>query len=311
MAEIKSSDGRRQETYVFTIKQNVSAYDKLKNLTIDEETPCTLYQMDDEGVPTNITEFDPNVTHYYCSWWWQNSPRKNFHELFFWQKDPVNEFYTEDDKKWEERKYGAVIPHLDHKKCPKCQILAPDVDDVHTARHLSYRAGDEKRYPWDDGEKWRRMFVYGEKHHVPFQVVAADQFTSKTYWVTFERKCPWWMATKFTRDLSSWATLIAFVLAASSGVTNMMALAKFVQFMGLTCEIDGVPKVYQDFSDGLSAFSFDAFGWIPWQWFGIPTHKDIQNMKQNMIDKLKEELDIKHATLLIQYCFTRSIKPDA
>merc|ERR1712232_411627 len=118
------------------------------------------------------------------------------------------------------------------------------------------------------------------------------------------------MATWFTRALSGWATSIAFVLAASSGVTNMMALAKFVQFMTLTCEIQGVPPVYVEFAKGLSAFSFDAFGWIPYHWFGIPTKKDIANYKQEMIDKLKAELDIKHAQLLIQYCLTRHIKDD-
>jgi hypothetical protein len=90
----------------------------------------------------------------------------------------------------------------------------------------------------------------------------------------------------------------------------MMALAKFVQFMSLTCEIKGVPPVYEDFANGLAAFNFDAFGWFPFHWFGIPTRKDIKNYKEDMIAKLKEELDIKHATLLIQYCLTRTVKGD-
>jgi hypothetical protein len=91
-------------------------------------------------------------------------------------------------------------------------------------------------------------------------------------------------------------------MATVSGVTNVMALAKQVQFMSLTCEIDGVPQVYKDFADSLKAFNFDAFDYIPYEKLGVPTAKDIETMKQNWIANLKKQLGIEHATLLLQYC---------
>merc|ERR1712217_973798 len=85
-------------------------------------------------------------------------------------------------------------------------------------------------------------------------------------------------------------------------MTNVMALAKQVQFMSLTCEIDGLPQVYKDFAHSLKAFNLDISDHIPYDKLGIPTSKDIANMKREWIASLKKQLGIQHATLLLQYC---------
>merc|ERR1711862_831770 len=94
---------------------------------------------------------------------------------------------------------------------------------------------------------------------------------------------------------------------AATSVTNVMALAKQVQFMSLTCEIEGVPPVYKDFADSLKTWNFDAFNYIPFDKMGIPTRKDLRRMKEQWIQTTETKLGIQHATLLLQYCESRRL----
>jgi hypothetical protein len=275
---VKSSDGRMMSTYALNIKHDVSSFDMLDDLIIGDETPCKL-----------DPPFQPNITEYACTWWWRNLSAPSWKEI-------------------QEFRYGAVTPIIG-EKCTQCKILAPDPEEQEELQ-LSYHAQEEERFRWPSRRKWTRKFLYGEFHRVPFQVISADQFDFKTYYVTFTRDCQWWMKTAFTRWLSKTATSLALILAASSGVANVMALAKQVQFMSLTCEIQGVPEVYEQFANSLKAFNFDAFGWIPFDKLGLPTMKDLKSLKKQWIVKVEEATGINDGTLLIQYCFTRNWKKE-
>lgn len=272
-AKLVSADGTSTMSYVFTVRQIVSTFDKLKDITIGEDTPCKL-----------DPPFNENITEYSCIWWWEN---KHTHK---------------------EIKVGSVIPHMDVEgKCSKCQLLSVDYKS-HPQAQLSYDSEEEERVPWKSAKKWYRKFLYGENHRIPFQVVSADKFTSTTYWVLMKRDCPLWMQTWFIRAVSHYATLLAGIMAISS-VTNVMALAKQVQFMTLTCEIDGVPPVYKDFAESLKNFNFDAFDYLPFDKLGIPTVKDLKKWKKTQIEGMKTKLGVEHATLLLQYCNARRTFP--
>merc|ERR1712087_713331 len=105
------------------------------------------------------------------------------------------------------------------------------------------------------------------------------------------------MQTWLTRSVARGATYTAIFMAATS-ITNVMALAKQVQFMSLTCEIEGVPPVYKDFAESLKTWNFDAFDYIPFDKLGIPTKKDFIRLKRHWIAQMKSKLGIEHATLL-------------
>merc|ERR1711865_134448 len=110
-----------------------------------------------------------------------------------------------------------------------------------------------------------------------------------------------------TRFVSKSAALLATAMAISS-MSNVMALAKQVQFMSLSTEIDGVPESYVDFCQSLKNFNFDAFDYLPYDKLGIPTMADLEKLKHKWVSDLKKKLGIQHANLLLQYCQARRVK---
>jgi hypothetical protein len=267
--KVKSADDSLERHYIITLKEEVSSFCELANITIAKETPCTL-----------DPPFNPKTFEYNCIWWWENST-------------------THD-----EIKVGGFHAIMNEEKCSHCTLLMPD-HTLNEHLQLSWNA-EADRVPFHSGEHWHRKFLYGESHVIPVQVVSQNKFTSNTYHVTLKRDAPWWMQTWLTRAVSHGATILAIFMAASS-ITNVMALAKQVQFMSLTCEIKGVPPVYADFAESLKSFNFDAFDYIPFDKLGIPTKKDFVRMKKAWIDTMKRKLGIEHATLLLQYCEARDL----
>jgi hypothetical protein len=263
---VTSSDDANEEHYILTIKERVNTYANLKDIKIGDDTPCKLKP-----------QFHENITEYTCTWWWQKE--NSSHEV----------------------KIGAIVPFMHDEKCRGCKLMLPD--QRHDL-HLSYVAEDVDMFTWRTGKKWWKSFYYGERHRIPVKVVSANLFTHKTYYVTMLRDCPWWMQTWLTRQIATSATWIALIMAATS-ITNLMALAKQVQFMSLTCEIEGVPTVYEDFAKSLKSFNFEVFNWIPFEQMGIPTKKTLIRWRQDVINSLKDRLGVEHATLLMQYCAAR------
>jgi len=229
------------------------------------------------GITANICdlkpEFDPDIFDYTCSWWWDGHP------------------------------WAAFTPHLNLTDCSDCQLKLPD-PDLHHRRHLAlqYQSMDTSHWQFagEPEKMWNRTFLYGESHNIPITVISADKFTHKVYNVRMTRECPWWMATSTTRLISTAASRIATFMAVSSA-GNLMALAKQLQFLSLTTEIEGIPVIFSDFAESLKSFNFDLTQYLPD--FGLPTMKDFEKYKEKMINKLRKKAGIADTRLLLQYCY--------
>ncbi|CAD7942640.1 unnamed protein product [Amoebophrya sp. A120] len=187
------------------------------------DTPCTM-----------DPPFDPDVTDYKCVWWWEYS------------------------------KYAYFEADIDFEgPCHGCTINVPNPKaNWHGATQLNWPARRVHKVPWGRKTIWTKYFLYGEFHTVPILVTSEDQVTGKEYRIMFYRQCPWWMKASITRAVSKTATTVAVVMSVASA-GNLMALAKQIQFMDLTADIRGCPKVYADFTKSISGFNFDIKQFMP------------------------------------------------
>lgn len=262
--QMESADGQKRMSYLVDVQQTVSHFSQLKNISVGNNT-CTL-----------TPAFHPNITEYYCTFWWED--------------------YSE----------AVVIPHMDNQRCDECVLRMPS-DTEFPEQHLSLDFELMKKRDWSSGEEWRRKFLYGEFHRIPIQVVSADKFTHTTYIVTAYRDAPWWMRAATSRLISNTATTIAMLMS-MQGAANLMALAKQVQFMDLTTEIQGIPDVYSNFAQSLKGFSFDFSAYMPD--LGLPTLEDIKEFKKKIVAKVEAAMPMHDSAsttqILIQYCYART-----
>eukprot|EP00435_Cladocopium_sp_Y103_P068306 s233_g31.t1 len=285
--QLESADGEKTLTYLVHIKQKVSNYSYLMNLSMDN-TSCQM----------NPPKFQHNVTEYSCVFWWTEteSPR------VIATMDPLNP---------------------DEEKCPDCTLLIPSAREFPNS-HLSLQYQTQLKRVHQSGEVWTRPFLYGEAHLVPFQVLSADKFTHTTYHVHLERDAPWWMKTATTRAISSWATTLATCMAIFSA-SNFVALTRMIQFMDLTTEIKGRPDVYSDFAQHLKGFNFDPAPYLPDM--GLPSleawavspavpvprsYQDVRDMRNKAVQQLKDAFSVgdmkKSGTLVLQYCYALHVE---
>jgi len=256
---VTSADGGEEQTVVVNLKEVMSSYSKLKNITVGNGTSCVL-----------TPEFQTNITQYRC--------------VFDWSSGRV----------------GELIPHMDHHHCGECELRMPD-PELEKGKYLSVVLREEVTVKWDDTEKWSREFLYGESHHVQFTVVSADRYTHTIYDVEVLRDAPWWMRTQTTRTVAWWSYGLSTLMALSNP-GNFMQLTKYVQFMVLTTDIDGVPSAYADFAHNLDK-GMQIPSIMPSFDMGLPDSDDFDKMKEDMIQQIKDKAGIEHAKLLLQYCF--------
>ncbi|KAF4670105.1 phosphatidylinositol-4-phosphate 5-kinase-like protein 1 [Perkinsus chesapeaki] len=156
---------------------------------------------------------------------------------------------------------AKLTPLLDMQICKGCTILAPDNTVPHNMRN---DFSEMRPRQWSSGRVWFRKLLYGEHHIIPFTVYAQDGYHRKVYNVYIECVAPWYMRADVTRSISSVASATAAVMSVAKA-SNLMALAKQVQFMSLTARIAGVPQVYVDYTKSMDGFSLQ-FGFLPDNW---------------------------------------------
>ena len=162
---------------------------------------------------------------------------------------------------WQDTKYALLSADIDPKKCRDCSLHVPNPKTVVNGhKHLNVHFQHVHKSEWEIGKIWSKYLIYGEYHYVPFLVVSQDRFTSRQYNIYIERACPWWMRASFTRAISKTATVTAALMSVASA-GNLMALAKQIQFMDLTADIKGCPKVYADYTQSMTGFNLDL-GWL-------------------------------------------------
>ena len=93
------------------------------------------------------------------------------------------------------------------------------------------------------------------------------------------------MATGTTRFISKAATGTATIMSVASA-GNLMALAKQIQFMDLTTNIDGCPKVYADYIKSMAAFNLDL-GWLMPDWMGGMGPEAMARYKHKVLGQIK------------------------
>lgn len=272
--QVTAADGSRFISYTVTFKALVSSFCNLQNITPAPDTDCTIRP-----------PFHENITDYECIWW---------HE-------------QEKDGKSIPKEHGGIAVHVDYKKCKDCKLTAPNpLRKKH--KHLSLNYDEEGMYAWQSGKHWIRKFLYGEEHTISFQVLSADKFTRKIYRVKLKRDAEMWMQTWFTRLVSRIVTVLSTIMAVAN-MPNLIALAKQLQFMSLTNEIDGIPTIYSDFVDSMKNWNLEDFDFIPWaKWFHLPGKEDIVDLADKWMHSWEHSYNLTHSDIYIQYCFARSAK---
>lgn len=262
--KVTSADNQMMMEYLVKAEQQVSNYSMLKGISVGTNT-------DGKEICKLHPEFMENVTEYTCLFDWTLSKYANF------------TFHLDKDK----------------DKCDGCEVhvLSP----VHSEGQLSLSYQAAEKVNWKLDTPWTRKFLYGEFHKLPVAVVSADKYTATTYNIYIERQAPWYMQTRVTRAISHTASTLGVIMSLSSA-TNFMAMAKQFQFMTLTTEIQGVPSAYEDFAKSLKIFSVDTSIVTDHYSFGLPTKKDIEKMKQNMIKNMGDDMGIENPKLLLEYC---------
>ncbi|KAF4716771.1 phosphatidylinositol-4-phosphate 5-kinase-like protein 1, partial [Perkinsus olseni] len=196
--------------------------------------------------------FHPNVTEYSCTFWY-------------------NVTMT-----------AKLTPLLDSSRCPGCIILAPDNTVPYNLRNEFSKMRPRQ---WASGRVWFRKLLHGEHHTIPFTIYAQDGCHRRVYYVYIECLAPWYMRADVTRSISSVASATAAVMSVAKA-SNLMALAKQVQFMSLTARIAGVPQVYVDYTKSMDGFSLQ-FGFLSDNW-GEMSPDSIRNYIHVYISKSLE-----------------------
>jgi len=189
--KVVSSDGRKRMSYMITIKQIVSDFSELHNLTANV---CKLEPA-----------FAPNVTDYYCTWWWE-------------------------DEKGNEVTSANFTPHL-NETCRDCEVRMTHPERYKESHiSLSFQSAHQQHWqkfsaPWLP-RPWSREFLYGEMHSVPVTVVSANMITHSVYNVHMYRDCPWYMKVAFTRSVSQVASTLAVIMAVSMACIGLLGLCR-------------------------------------------------------------------------------------
>ena len=86
--------------------------------------------------------------------------------------------------------------------------------------------------------------------------------------------------------------LATIMSVASAG--NLMGLARQMQFMTLTADIEGCPPVYADYTGSLGGFSFDITEYLP-DWVNGLSPEAMERYKERVVRKIRLTAEYCHA----------------
>lgn len=139
------------------------------------------------------------------------------------------------------------MPKLfDSNTCAGCSVRMPS-DTWEESLSLDAKLSDAPHIAWPNGKTWKRKLLYGETHTIHTSVIAGDGFTHRDYAIVIERTCPWYMRADVMRAIAyitKWTSIIGGVVSGG----QLIALAKQLQFLRLTSDVNDVPEAYGVFA---------------------------------------------------------------